>query len=174
MSSARRRELTADDGSSVADAGPAMESGSGDDDRSPSQYRKAKVLEDMEDSGVEDSDWESDNVVEFEGSVSSSSGPPSLTSTSGNKYEDDETTYRKRFIEDARRKQQLAEDQKSQKRLKQFCDSETLKRLVAEAIEEAFKSRVPDSSGCCSSKDFVEPAQKSDRRFRQSMHVPPD
>ncbi len=72
MSSARRRESTADDGSSVADACPAMESGSGNNDRSPSQYWKARVLEDMEDSGVEDSDRESDNAVESEGSVSSS------------------------------------------------------------------------------------------------------
>ncbi len=123
-------------------------------------------MEDIEDSGVKDSDRESDNAVESEGSGASSSGAPSMTSTSADEYEDDETTYRKRFIENeekaARRKQQISENQKSQKRLKQFCFSETLKRLVAEAIEEAFKSRVPDSSGGCSCKDFVEPAQKSD------------
>ncbi len=72
----------------------------------------------------------------------------------------------------ARRSQQIAEDQKSQKRLKEFCESDTLKRLVAEAIEQAFKLRVPDSSGGCSSKDFVEPGWKSDRNFRKQ--APPE
>jgi hypothetical protein len=56
MSSARRRESSADDGSSVTDAGPAMEIGGGDDDRIPSQYRKAR-LTDESGSGVEESDW---------------------------------------------------------------------------------------------------------------------
>jgi hypothetical protein len=37
-----------------------------------------------------------------------------------------------------------------------------------EAIEEALKSRVPDSSGGCSSKDCLEPTKKSDRQFRHS------
>jgi hypothetical protein len=97
--------------------------------------------------------------------------------TSSSADEDDEATYRTRFIEDeekkaARRKEQIAEDQKSQKRLKEFCESDTLKRLVAEAIEQAFKSRVPDSSGGCSSKDFVEPGRKSDRKFRKQ--APPE
>jgi hypothetical protein len=88
--------------------------------------------------------------------------------------EDDETTYRKRFIEDEKKAaQKIAEDKKLQKLLREFCDSDTLKRLVAEVIQAAFKSRVPDSSGSCSYRDFVEPAQKSDRRFRQSMHAPP-
>ncbi len=56
MSSARRRESSAGDGPSVAEVGPAMESGSGDDDRSPSQYWKVRLMEDSG-SGVEDSDW---------------------------------------------------------------------------------------------------------------------
>ncbi len=73
MSSARRRESSADDDPSVAEAGPAMESGSGDDDHSPSQYRKARLMEDSG-SGVEDSDLASDNPVESEGSVASSDG----------------------------------------------------------------------------------------------------
>jgi hypothetical protein len=77
-----------------------------------------------------------------------------MASTSGDEYEDEEATYRKKNIKDeekaARRKQQIAVDQNSQKRLKQFCDSEILKRL--EAIEEALKSRVSNSSGGCSSK----------------------
>ncbi len=68
MSSARRRKSTADDGSSAADASPAMESGSGDDDCSPSQYRKARLMHDSS-SGVEESDRESENGVETEGSV---------------------------------------------------------------------------------------------------------
>ncbi len=63
MSSTRRRESTADDGSSAADAGPAMESGSGDDDHSPSQYRKARLMDDSS-SGVEESDLASNNAVE--------------------------------------------------------------------------------------------------------------
>ena len=79
--------------------------------------------------------------------------------------EDDEATYRTRFIEDeekeaARRKQRIAENHKSQKRLREFCESDTLKRLVAEAIEQAFKSRVSYSSGGCSSKDLVESSRK--------------
>ncbi len=73
MSSARRRESSADDGPSVAEAGPAMENGSGDDDCSPSQYRKARLMEDSG-SGVEDSDRASDNAEELEGSVASSNG----------------------------------------------------------------------------------------------------
>jgi hypothetical protein len=175
MSSASRRKSSADDGSSAADAGLAMESGSGDDDCSPSQHRKARLMEDMEDSGVEESDRELDNGVELEGSVTSSDGPPSLRSLSADEYDDDEVTCRKRLIEDEEKAaRKIAEDKKSQKRLKEFCDSDTLKRLVAEAIQEAFKSRVPNSSGGCSSKDFVEPGQKSDGRFRQSMHAPPE
>ncbi len=91
-----------------------MEIGSGDDDCSPSQYRKARLMHDSA-SGVEESDRESENGVESEGSVTSSEGPPSLSSSSAD--EDDEATYRKRFIEDeekkaARRKEQIAEDQK--------------------------------------------------------------
>ncbi len=98
-----------------------------------------------------------------------------MRSSSADEYNDDKVTYRKRFIEDEEKAaRKIAEDLKSQKRLKEFCNSDTLKRLVAEAIQEAFKSRVPDSSGDCSYKDFVEPAQKSDRRFRQSMHAPPE
>ena len=99
MSSARRRESSADNGFSAADAGPAMESGSGDDDCSPSQYRKARLMHGSS-SGVEESDRESDNGVESEGSVTSSEGSPSLHSSSADEYEDDEATYRKRFIED--------------------------------------------------------------------------
>ncbi len=176
MSSARRRKSSDDDDSSAADAGPAMEIGSGDDDCSPSQYRKARLMHDSA-SGVEESDRDSEYGVESEGSVSSSEGPPSLSSSSAD--EEDEATYRKRFIEDeekkaARRKEQIAEDQKSQKRLKEFCESDTLKRSVAEAIEQAFKSRVPDSSGGCSSKDFVESGRKSDRKFRHSKQAPPE
>jgi hypothetical protein len=124
----------------------------------------------MEDSYVEESDRASDNVVEFEGSVSSSSGPPSLPSSSAEDDDDDELTYRKQLIEEEEKveqmKEQIVEDKKSQKRLKRFCDSEILKRL--EAIEEALKSRVPDSSGGCSSRDFSKFAEKLDRRFRQS------
>ncbi len=70
MSSARRRESSADDGSSAADVGPAMESGSGDDDSSPSQYRKTRL---MEESGIEDYSA-SNNAVEWEESVASSDG----------------------------------------------------------------------------------------------------
>jgi len=172
MSSARRRKSSDDDDSSVADAGPGMESGSGDDDRTPSQYRKARLENDSA-SGVEDSDRDSENGVE---SVISSEGPPSLKSSSADE-EDDEATYRTKFIADeekkaARRKEQNAADQKSQKRLKEFCESDTLKRLVAEAIQQAFESRVPDSSGGCSSKDFVDPGRKSDRKFRKQ--APPE
>ncbi len=58
-------------------AGQAMESGSDYDDCSPSQYRKARLMHDSS-SGVEESDRESDNGVESEGSVISSDGPPSL------------------------------------------------------------------------------------------------
>ncbi len=61
MSGARRRESSADDGLSVAEAGPEMESGSYDDDRSPSQYRL------MENSNDEESDLTSDNAVESGG-----------------------------------------------------------------------------------------------------------
>jgi hypothetical protein len=66
-------------------------------------------------SGNEESDRESENGVESEGSDSSLEGPPSLRSSSAD--EDDEATYRTRFIEDeekkaARRKEQIAEDQK--------------------------------------------------------------
>ena len=53
---------------SVADASPAMESGSGDDDCIPSQYGKARLMEDSG-SGVEESDRASNNAVESEGSV---------------------------------------------------------------------------------------------------------
>jgi hypothetical protein len=94
MSSARRRESSDDDDSSGADAGPAMQIGSGDEDCSPSQYRKAR-LENDNSSGVEDSDQDSENGVE---SVISSEGPPSLRSSSADE-EDDEATYRKQFIE---------------------------------------------------------------------------
>ncbi len=73
MSSARRRESSADDGSSVAEAGPPMESGSGDDDRIPSQYRKARLMEDSG-SWVEESHLASNNAVESEGSVALSDG----------------------------------------------------------------------------------------------------
>ena len=171
MSSARRRKSSDDDDSSGADAGPANATGSDDEDCSPSQYRKARLENDSA-SGVEDSDRDSENGVE---SVISSEGPPSLHSSSADG--DDEATYRKQFIEDedkkaARRKEQNAADQKSQKRLKEFCESDTLKRLVAEAIQQAFESRVPDSSGGCSSKDFVDPGRKSDRKFRKQ--APPE
>jgi hypothetical protein len=48
-----------------------------------------------------------------------------------------------------------------------------LERL--QAIEETLKSRVPDSSGGCSSRDFLEHAAKSSRQFRQSgLRAPPE
>jgi hypothetical protein len=50
-----------------------MESGSGDDDLSPSQYQKGRLMEDSG-SGVEESDRASNNAVESEGSVASSDG----------------------------------------------------------------------------------------------------
>ena len=96
MSSAHRRKSSADDDSSAADAGPAMESGSGNEDCSPSQYRKARLMHDSA-SGVEDSDRDSENGVESEGSVASSESLPSLRSSSADE-EDDEATYRTRFI----------------------------------------------------------------------------
>ncbi len=79
MSSARRRESSDDNDSSAADAraGPAMEIGSGYDDCSPSQYLNARLMHDSA-SCVEESDRESENGVESEGSVSSSEGPPTL------------------------------------------------------------------------------------------------
>jgi hypothetical protein len=124
MSSARRRKSTAYDGSSAADAGPAMESGSSNDDCSPSQYRKARLMHDSS-SCVEESDRESDNGVESEGSVISSDGPPSLASSSANA--DDEATYRKKFIEEAEKAaRKIAEDQKSQKQFKEYGNSEFL------------------------------------------------
>ncbi len=97
MSSARRRKSSDDDDSSAADAGPAMEIGSGDDDCSSSQYRKARLMHNSA-SCIEESDRDSENGFESEGSVSSSEGPPSLSSSSADEY--DETTYRKIFIED--------------------------------------------------------------------------
>jgi hypothetical protein len=78
MSSARRRESSDDDDSSGADAGPGMESGIGDEDCTPSQYRKARLENDSA-SGVDESDRDSENGVE---SVISSEGPPSLKSSS--------------------------------------------------------------------------------------------
>jgi hypothetical protein len=88
------------------------DAGSGDDDRSPSQYQKARLLHDSA-SGVEESDRESANGIELEGRVTSLKGPPTMTSSSAD--ENDETTYQTRFIEDeekkaARRKQQIAEN----------------------------------------------------------------
>jgi hypothetical protein len=67
-------------------------------------------------SGVEESDRESENGVELEGSVTLSDGPPSLRSSSADEYADDEATYRKIFIEDEEKAaRKIAEDQKSQK-----------------------------------------------------------
>jgi hypothetical protein len=101
MSSARRRKSSDDYDSSAADAGPAMEIGSGDDDCSPSQYQKARLMHDTDDdsaSGVEESDRESENGVESERPVTSLEGSHTMTSSSADG--DDETTYQTRFIED--------------------------------------------------------------------------
>ncbi len=94
MSSARRRKSSDDDDSSAADAGPAMESGSGDEDCSPSQYRKARLMHDSA-SSVEESDRDSENGVESEGSVTSSESLPSLRSSDSSADEDAEATYLK-------------------------------------------------------------------------------
>ncbi len=45
MSKARRRESSADNGISVAEAGSVMESGSDNDKRSPSQNQKPRLME---------------------------------------------------------------------------------------------------------------------------------
>jgi hypothetical protein len=59
---------------------------------SPSQYQKARLQEHID---VEELDWESDDAVESEGS-----GPPSLTSSSAD--DNEEVSYRQRFIEERR------------------------------------------------------------------------
>ncbi len=91
MSSARHRESSANDGLSVAKAGPSVETVTDNDDNecSPSQYRKVRL---EEDSNVEESDREADNAVESEGSAASSSGPPSLQSSSADDDDDDKFT----------------------------------------------------------------------------------
>ncbi len=83
-----------------------------DEECSPSQYWKARL---EEESDVEESDKESGNAVESEGSA----GPPSLESFSAD--DDDECTYWQNFLEEetAKRRQKnqepTAEDRNSRK-----------------------------------------------------------
>ncbi len=82
----------------------------------PSQYRKASIIVD---SDVEESDWASDNAVEFEGSVASSVGPPSMATSPGDEYEDDETTYRKNY----RRRRESGSKERTNCRRKKNAES---------------------------------------------------
>ncbi len=72
----------------------------------------------MEDSEVEVSDRASGDGVESEGSVSSSSGQPSLRSSSAAEYADDETTYRRQFIEEEKAEQRKEQTSTKCRRLK--------------------------------------------------------
>ena len=90
MSSARRRESSAGDGPSVA-AGSKLDGAGG----SSSDFDGEEFSLSQHWTGSKKTmDWESDNSVESEGSA----GPPSLTSTSPD--DDEEYTYRQKFVEE--------------------------------------------------------------------------
>ncbi len=93
MSSARRREPSADDDPSVAEGANLMKRVA----LHPTLMAKNSV---RVNTGKPVSGRESGNAVESEGSA----GPPSLTSTSSD--DDEECTYRKNFVEEETAKEQ--------------------------------------------------------------------